>query len=187
MYEKSITKTFDAMGSECDLLLATNPGQSLVNLHPTPVQIFQLWQMFLDNVNALIRIFHAPTVQQQVLDATTNLEEVPKNTEALMFGIYCMATVAMSESDCQKLFKQSRAIVQERFQVGARLALQNASYLKSTDITVLQGFVLYLVSHTLNASLVKDALVLNLMILSSSLPCKYPSIQDHCSVLLVLS
>jgi hypothetical protein len=175
MYEKSITKTFDAMGPEGDLLLATNPGQSLVNLHPTPVQIFQLWQMFLDNV------------QQQVLDATTNLEEVPKNTEALMFGIYCMATVAMSESDCQKLFKQSRAIVQERFQVGARLALQNASYLKSTDITVLQGFVLYLVSHTLNASFGKDTTVLISMILSSSPPCKFLSIQDHCSVLPVLS
>ena len=151
IYEKSLTKTYDAMRQDTgDLLFGPSPGESLEQLHPTPVQIFQLWQTFLDNVNALIRIFHAPTVQQQLLDATTNLDQVPRNIEALMFGIYSMATASISDSDCQKIFNENRESVHLRFQAGARLALQNAGYLRSTDLVVLQAFALYLVSHTLD-------------------------------------
>jgi len=99
----------------------------------------------LDNVNPLIKVFHAPSVQQTILDATTNLEEIPKNIEALMFGIYAAALISMQEDECQKLFNESIEIVLFRFQAGARRALHRAGYMISSDIIVLQAFTLYLV------------------------------------------
>ena len=115
-------------------------------IHPSPVTIFRLWQTFLDNVNSLIKLVHAPTVQQQLLDATSNLDQIPRNLEALMFGIYSMAIVSMTDDYCRKLFNDERMAVLKRFQDGTKQALQNAEYLRSTDIVVLQAFVLLLVS-----------------------------------------
>jgi hypothetical protein len=142
-----ITKTYDALESNGDAVFGSSPAQAAAMIHPSPVVIFRLWQTFLDNVNSIIKLIHAPTVQQQLLEATSNLDQVPKNLEALMFGIYSMAIVSMTDDYCRKLFDEERIIVLKRFQAGTRQALQNAEYLRSTDIVVLQAFVLLLVSH----------------------------------------
>lgn len=138
----------DLNGDLDDLLFGPQTVGKLTALHPSPVHIFRLWQTFLDNVNPLIKIFHAPSVQQSVLDATANLENIPKSFEALLFGIYSTATISMNDEDCQKLFIESKEVVLARFQSGARRALRNAGYLKSSDIVVLQAFTLYLVIYS---------------------------------------
>lgn len=127
-------------------MFGLSPAQAAPMIHPSPVTIFRLWQTFLDNVNSLIKLVHAPTVQQQLLDATSNLDQIPRNLEALMFGIYSMAIVSMTDDYCRKLFNDERMAVLKRFQDGTKQALQNAEYLRSTDIVVLQAFVLLLVS-----------------------------------------
>jgi hypothetical protein len=147
MFINPLTKTYEELGDdEYDLFFGRQAAEKLTTLHPSPVLIFRLWQTFLDNVNPLIKIFHAPSVQQKVLDATANLEEIPKNTEALMFGIYAAATISLNDEDCRKLFNESKEAVLTRFQAGAHRALRIAGYLKSSDIVVLQAFALYLVS-----------------------------------------
>ncbi len=147
MIETPIAKSYDEFGaSGPDLFFDTSTMENFKALHPSPVHIFRLWQTFLDNVNPLIKIFHAPTVQQKVLDATVDLDSMPKNIEALMFGIYCAATISMNDQDCQKLFHENREQVLARFQSGARQALRNAGYLRSSDVVVLQAITLYLVS-----------------------------------------
>lgn len=141
-----VTKTFEELGGEGgDLLFGPQCTGSLKALHPSPIHMFRLWQTFLDNVNPLIKIFHAPSVQQMVLDATADLDEIPKNTEALLFGIYAAATISMDEDGCQKLFGEEKEVVLARFQSGGRQALRKAGYLRSSDIVVLQAFTLYLV------------------------------------------
>jgi hypothetical protein len=149
MFANPLTKAYDGMydelGEEGDLLLATITRENTKTLHPSPVHIFRLWQTFLDNVNPLIKIFHAPTVQQKVLDAADDLDNIPKSTEALLFSIYATAVMSIYDADCQKLFGEDKSVVLARFQSGCRLALRNAGYLKSSDIVVLQAFTLYLV------------------------------------------
>jgi hypothetical protein len=146
VFEKPIIKTSnEPKGARADILLGFQTTDNLKALHPSPIRIFRLWQTFLDNVNPLTKILHAPSVQQKVLDAAANLDDVPKNTEALMFGIYAAATISMSDDECQKRFNEDREDVMARFQSGARQALQNVGYLRSTDIVVLQAFILYLV------------------------------------------
>ncbi|RDW88396.1 hypothetical protein BP6252_00428 [Coleophoma cylindrospora] len=129
------------------LLLGGTPSDtSLSSFHPQPVHIFRLWQTFLDNINPIIKIFHAPTIQYQILEATTDLSRVPKNLEALMFGIYKFAVASLTNDDCQNMFGVGKSSLQERYGFALRQALFNVSFLKTSDIMVLQALTMYLLS-----------------------------------------
>jgi hypothetical protein len=164
MYESPITRTWDSINADGgDLVFPSPASEDLRDLHPSTVHIFRLWQKFLDSVNPLIKIFHAPTVQQQVLDASADLDNIPKNTEALMFGIYCTAITSFSEPECTSTFREDRSTLLTRYHAGARQALQRAGLLRSSDITVLQAYLLYLVGDhrilfKLYANLVPDVM-----------------------------
>ncbi|KUJ13101.1 uncharacterized protein LY89DRAFT_673198 [Mollisia scopiformis] len=148
LYENPISKTYDAINGDGSDFLFTSPNSAtpIRDLHPSPVQIFRLWQTFIDSVNPLLKIFHAPTVQQQVLDASADLDNVDKGMEALMFGIYSISVNSMAESDCSAMFGEDKTILRERFQEGARHAFRRCGLLRSSDMTILQAFVLYLYS-----------------------------------------
>lgn len=62
-----------------DLVLnsaATHSAVDLMALHPDSLIIFRLWQIFLDNVNPLIKLMHAPTTQRRLLDAISHLDNI---------------------------------------------------------------------------------------------------------------
>lgn len=147
LYETPITRTYDAInGDGSDFLFPTPSTDNLRDLHPSPVQIFRLWQTFIDTVNPLIKIFHAPTIQQQVLDASADLDNIGKGMEALMFGIYSISVNSMAEDECASMFGEEKYALRERFQDGARQAFRRCGLLRSSDMTILQAFVLYLYS-----------------------------------------
>jgi hypothetical protein len=136
-----------AISSNADsLLFGRLMLKPLVSSHPTPVQIFLLWQTCLDNVNPLLKLFHAPTVQQMILDAASNLENIPQSTEALMFAIYFLSITSLRNDDCERIMGESRPVLLARFSNATQQALINAELLKSSNMTVLQAFVLFLVS-----------------------------------------
>lgn len=123
---------------------------SVTPVHPNPIQIFQLWQVYIDNINSLLKITHVPTVQPQILQAASNLSKVPKNIEALMLGIYVMAITSMEERDVQNMFNESKQQILPRYLSATQQALVNASFMRVEDPLVLQAFVLYLVSSNPN-------------------------------------
>ncbi len=129
-----------------DLLFSTPiSDESIHDLHPSAVHIFRLWQTFLDNVNPIVKIFHAPTVQQQILDASADLEKMSKKMEALMFGIYSIAITSLTDAECKSSFGEEKARLLSRYQAGACQALLRASLLRTSDMMVLQAYMLYLV------------------------------------------
>jgi hypothetical protein len=119
---------------------------ALRSLHPEPVQIFKLWQLYLDNINPLVKVFHAPTIQQLILDASGDLDCVSRNVEALMFAIYCISVESLADGECISILGQSKASALRQFRSAAQCALTNASLLKSSDIIILQAFTLFIVS-----------------------------------------
>ncbi|KAF2492669.1 hypothetical protein BU16DRAFT_513829 [Lophium mytilinum] len=130
-----------------DMILGfPRPSGSLHHFHPQPVQIFRLWQVYLDNVHPLVKVLHSPTVQQSLLNSIGNLVALPRNLEALLFSIYCCAINTLDDSECDAILGQSKVACVRRFRTGSRQALVNAGLLKSSDIVVLQAFVLYLIS-----------------------------------------
>jgi hypothetical protein len=114
-------------------------------LHPQPVHIFRLWQIFLDNVNPVFKLFHAPSVQQRILDASADLQNASKSMHVLMFGIYTMSVLSLTDEDCMSYFNESKEKLSNAYSNGAKLALVQSKFMRNSDMTTLQGLMLYLV------------------------------------------
>jgi hypothetical protein len=126
---------------------------TLLPLHPDPIQIFKLWQVYLDNMNPLVKVFHAPTVQQLILEASGDLANMPRNVEALLFAIYCISSESLSDGECIAVLGQPKSSALRRFRHGAQCAFTNASLLKTSDLMVLQAFTLFAVGNPLQLRL----------------------------------
>ena len=131
-----------------DFVLATtsSPNQTHV-LHPSPDQIPKLWQIFLSNVNPLMKVVHQPTLQH-IIESIADIEHIPRGLEALMFAIYSAAVLSMRDGECEATFGESRSTLRSRYSLGARRSLTRALFMGSSDIMVLQALVIYLVSET---------------------------------------
>lgn len=127
------------------LLFSSDSDSNLDALHPSPAHIFRLWQTFLERVNPITKVIHVPTVQQLVVEAATNQANLPKNVEALLFSIYTMGVVAMSESECISMLGLPKDDAYARFSKGARVSFMRTGILHKYDLVVLQALVLYLV------------------------------------------
>lgn len=123
--------------------LSTGPGQ--LELHPNPKHVFKLWQTFADRVNPLIKIVHAPTLQEKIFEAAWAVESATKPLEAMMFAVYALAVASMKPADCMQTFGESRPVLVSRYRTGALRALHSADLLLTRDLEVLQAFALTLV------------------------------------------
>ena len=129
-----------------EFVLGLTPSSTAVqHLHPAPDNIFKLWQVFLDNVNPLTKIIHYPSLQEKLVRASTNLENIPRGLEALMFSIYYSAAGSLDETECEKMFGEAKKSLLSRYRHGARRALARARFLGTADLVVLQAFTLYVV------------------------------------------
>lgn len=147
----TIHHAFDNMFSDVDSFPFMVGGAStpITHIHPSTIQIFQLWQVYLNNVNPLLKIFHAPILQVQVVEAGANLASIAKPLEALMFSIYFIAVESMTEEEVQRMFGEVKPVVLNRYRHASEQALVNAEFMKSNNVMVLQAFLLYLVRRSL--------------------------------------
>jgi hypothetical protein len=119
----------------------------LSHLHPAPLDIFRLWQVYLDNVHPLFKVTHTPTLQPRIIAAASDLKSVSPPLEALMFGIYRCAIMSLSEEDCTSMFRTvTQDELLDRFQFAAQQALMKANFLRSSDRECLTALFLYLTS-----------------------------------------
>jgi hypothetical protein len=136
------------MGSDNAAVLlfgSSHKSTELTAFHPHPMDIMRLWQMFLDNVNPLTKVIHAPTLQQQIIEASINLEGISKGMQALLFSIYVLSIKSIDELRCKSVFGEDKSSLLERYQFGAQQALLNAEFLRPSSLMVLQALLLYLV------------------------------------------
>jgi len=130
------------------LLGGLPPGPAAASYHPPAGHIFKLWQIFLDKVNPLTKIVHAPTLQQKILEVIGDLDNVSQGLEALMFAIYTIAVTSISDSDCETMFGEERLTLLTRYRSATQRALIAANFIMTPDLVVLQAFVLYMVGIT---------------------------------------
>jgi hypothetical protein len=72
----------------------------LREFHPLPSQIPFLLDIFAENVNAVSRIVHVPTIAKMVRDFRgREMSNLTPANEALMFSIYYAAITSMDEDD----------------------------------------------------------------------------------------
>jgi hypothetical protein len=128
-----------------DLLLSEVAGLNLEDLYPEPVHTFRLWQIFLERVNPLTKIIHVPSVQPYVVEAASNLQNIPQNVQALLFSIFTLAVISLEDAECQQILQTSKSDALRQFSDGARAALQKSQFLRIYEMPTLQALVMYLV------------------------------------------
>ncbi|ORY71978.1 fungal-specific transcription factor domain-containing protein [Pseudomassariella vexata] len=121
-------------------------GSSTEDLHPEPAHAFRLWQTFLDRVNPLTKVIHVPTIQPLIVEAATSRANIPKNVEALLFSIYSMSAIALSEQECLSMLGYTKDEAFKRFSTGVRITLMRIGILHKYNLVILQAMVLYLMS-----------------------------------------
>ncbi|ROV91862.1 hypothetical protein VMCG_09183 [Cytospora schulzeri] len=118
----------------------------LTTSHPEQVHIFKLWQIYLENVDPLLKITHTPTLQPRIINAAGNMAKISPALEALIFSIYCISLLSIPEDECLTLFQSSRKALLERYQSACQTALLRCHAWKSGDTEGLTAIYLYLLS-----------------------------------------
>lgn len=134
-----------ALANDHLLFGAPIPDVHLAASHPEQVQIFKLWQIYLDNVNPLLKVTHTPTLQPRLIDAASDIENISPPLEALMFSIYCAAVLSLTDDECRSSFRLSKDYLLSGYQVACKQALLKCAPWRSSDRDCLTALYLYLV------------------------------------------
>ncbi|KAH7324767.1 hypothetical protein B0I35DRAFT_348801 [Stachybotrys elegans] len=145
--EADVKQAWEQSVNESFLFGFRDTAVDLSTFHPDAVQIFRLWQIYLDNVDPMLKVTHTPTLQSSIIEAATNVSSIGQALEALMFGIYCIAIVSLTEDECLSMFGQIKDQLVVKYQFGCRQALMNARFLRTTDRDCLTALYLYMLSQ----------------------------------------
>ena len=114
--------------------------------HPAPSSIRLFYQIFVRNVDPLVKIIHVPSFQSAIEKAITDLNHVPKAFEAFLFSMYSMAVLSMTDEECMKSFTEPRKTLLAFFVGATKAALLRANFMSSTNLVVLQALTLHIFS-----------------------------------------
>ncbi|KAK5700641.1 hypothetical protein LTR97_005158 [Elasticomyces elasticus] len=120
--------------------------QSLLDYHPTHSHAMMLWEAHIDMVEPLCKILHIPTTRKMIEMVTQQPAIASKSEECLLFAIYHFAVYAMTEEECLMRLAQGKAALLQAYHYAARQALVNASFLKTTELSIIQALILFLLS-----------------------------------------
>jgi hypothetical protein len=120
-------------------------GGDIFSLFPTRWQATQLWQIYLNNVDGLVKLLHVPTVQPKLFASINNPKETPLDLSALFFAIYFAAVTSLRSPDTLIMLGQDRQAALNSYQRGLEVCLYGGSFLDSPTIPSLQAMAIYLV------------------------------------------
>ncbi|MCJ1399895.1 hypothetical protein MMC11_003098 [Xylographa trunciseda] len=148
MHAGVVKEAWNEMYQSNDHLLfgSRETAVDVFTLHPEQVQIFRLWQIYLDNVNPLLKVTHTPTLQARIIDAASDVVSIKPTLAALMFSIYCVSIMSLDEDECHTTFSLPKERLLKRFQFGCQQALLSCGVLRSGDRECLTALYLYLIS-----------------------------------------
>lgn len=147
---QAILRHFDeAFEDDAHSLLAFKdhaPGQPLN--HPSTFQIFKLWSTYTERVHPVCKILHAPTMQERIFAIGDSLEAKATPTDhALLFAIYFIAAFTLSGAELGAVFGSETDVQTTllHLAMSTQTALARAGVFKSSNLGVLQAYILYLI------------------------------------------
>lgn len=87
-----------------------------------------------------------PSTFVTLQDAATRPGNICKATEALIFAIYHMVLTVINDAECQRTFGKPKSVLQRKYHDAAEQALVNANFIRTTELPVLQAYIMFLVS-----------------------------------------
>ncbi|KAF3762012.1 C6 transcription factor domain protein [Cryphonectria parasitica EP155] len=120
-------------------------SQNLLEFHPSHEHAMKLWQTNVHNVQPLCRILHVPTTTQMVTSISRQPSTATRAQECQLFAIYHFSIYTLSDEDCLRDYSESRSVLLTRYEHALRQALVNASWLKTTEMPIMQAYMLFLI------------------------------------------
>lgn len=123
-----------------------------LSIRPSPAVTAALCDIYLNQVDRIIKLLHRPSLKRHLLEGTPYpaLKSSPEAESALDIAVFYAAVASMTDRQSHNLFQCSRDEVLPEYQGACEMALERTDLARTTDITVLQAFVLYLVCLLLN-------------------------------------
>nr|POF04264.1 bikaverin cluster transcription factor bik5 [Quercus suber] len=145
---RSVESGFDSIASHNSespsIHFVFGQKQSMSKIVPlAPGHIVQLWHVYLERVDPMMKAFHSPSVQQMVL-GQIGKAEILSHEYALASAIHLISVVSLTDSECQLTLQERRHDAIDHFRRATETALSMADFVTTTDLTVLQALVLYL-------------------------------------------
>ncbi|KAE8385895.1 C6 transcription factor [Aspergillus alliaceus] len=105
-------------------------------------QSTQLWQIYRNNVDPVVKILHLPTVEPLVYSTMNG--EGSDDCKALLFAIYFAAVTSLSESDAANLLGRDKRSSLLDFQARIEGTLIDAACLDAPSMLSLQALAIYI-------------------------------------------
>ncbi|KAB8262561.1 fungal-specific transcription factor domain-containing protein [Aspergillus pseudonomiae] len=121
-------------------------SNSLAGYHPPYPDAMKLWKIYVQNVDPLCKVLHIPTTTELIEIVSQQSTGATQAQECLVFAVYNFAVYSLADEDCIREFGKPRAALMSKYQYATRQGLINASWLKTTDLQVLQAYVLFLIA-----------------------------------------
>ncbi|KAM5341622.1 hypothetical protein ACJ41O_014653 [Fusarium nematophilum] len=133
----------------------------LAGLHPLPAHSSFLWQVYLENVEPLVKVLHVPTMGRLMNKLRRQVDDLRDGEEALVLAIYYGAVASMEAEEVRlpttiispqspNIFEvqtnlgASQAHYVSQFRFALEQALAKANLLNTSDMAVLQAFAIFL-------------------------------------------
>lgn len=115
--------------------------------HPPRAIAAALCAEYNYRVNTVIKMVHAPSLKSYLQDGQPYLNYPPGHAavEALTFAIYFAAVSIQDVDACQANFGQSKVDLIAKYRFATEIALARADLINTTDLAVLQAYLLFLV------------------------------------------
>ncbi len=125
-----------------DVLVGTR--QALGHYHPTEEAAMILWDAYAENIEPITKVLHVPSTRKAIERISRDPQRAEPRDECLAFSVYHFAVFSMTDEEVVERLGEQRSELLSSFHFATRQALVNASFLKTTDLTILQAFVLFL-------------------------------------------
>lgn len=114
----------------------------------TPQIGLTLYDLYLHQVDPVFKVIHHPSLSAHLLrrERYLDYEHDHPAVEALVSSINYAAVCTTTDERCFAIFGVNKIRVISRYRMATELALPRAKLFSTTDVTVLQAFILYLVS-----------------------------------------
>ncbi|KAL8951756.1 MAG: hypothetical protein Q9222_002277 [Ikaeria aurantiellina] len=118
---------------------------SLRNFHPPANQVLTYWEVYKENVDPLVKIFHRPCTEKTLADAAKDLDHISKPLEVMMFAIYFAAVTSLSDEECINITGKEKEAALVEYRFAFEQAMARAGFLQSTELVILQSFTVFLI------------------------------------------
>ncbi|KAI1093780.1 fungal-specific transcription factor domain-containing protein [Rostrohypoxylon terebratum] len=129
---------------ESFLFRATAPQVQTEIVNPPLYQIRQLWEIYVHNVDPLVKILHKPSVERVLDDLSSNRDRSSPELRALLLAICYAAVSSLPSFQVRAEFAFDSDSYVASFRSALEKALADAQLSQTHDLRVLQAFIIYL-------------------------------------------